>query len=225
MIVVLEAGGPITMEAWKDEVEAIVMAWYPGMEGGHAIGDLLFGDANVAGRLPQTWPVKLEDEPLFGNHQDETVYEYFHGYRHFDEEEIEPLFPFGFGLSYTAFELSNLVVPCEAVTEKGRMVLTVDVTNTGDREGVAVPQAYVSYPQTTARRPARELKGFGRVELAAGETATVEIPILVADLAYWDAETSAWVVEHVEHAVSVGQSARDLPLTATFRVADEGVER
>jgi len=223
-VVVMEAGGPITMEKWKKSADAIVMAWYPGMEGGRAIADVLFGDENFTGRLVQTWPVKWEDEPEFGNHQDETKFEYYHGYRHFDHKGIEPLFPFGFGLSYTTFAYSNLVLPCQAITPAGRLVVTVDVENTGAVDGVAVPQLYVGYPETGAKRPQKELKGFAGVALKAGEKVTVEIPVNIRDLAYFDAKKHAWVVEKVRHELHVGADAGDLPLSGEVTVGDEGVE-
>jgi beta-glucosidase len=223
-VVVMEAGGPITMERWRDQVDAIVMAWYPGMEGGRAIGDLLFGTVAPSGRLVQTWPRAWEDEPAFGNHQDETVFEYYHGYRHFDHLGIEPLYPFGYGLSTTSFAYSNLKVPCEVVTPGGRVVLTLEVENTGSRAGVAVPQAYVGVPGTQARRPLRQLAGFARVELQPGQKATVEIPLRVPDLAYWDVSSHAWKVEELEHVVQVGANERDLPLAGSFVVGDQGRE-
>ena len=224
-VVVMEAGGPITMEKWKSSADAIVMAWYPGMEGGRAIADVLFGDVNFSGRLVQTWPVKWKDEPEFGNHQDETKYEYLHGYRHFDEHGIEPLHPFGSGLSYTTFEYSNLRVPCQVVSPAGRLVVSVDIENTGVRSGVEVPQVYVSYPQSAARRPPRELKGFARVELGAGEKMTVEIPVRIPDLAYFDTVTHDWVVEEVTHTVHVGPNAGELPLSGDFVIGSQGVVR
>ncbi len=223
-VVVMEAGGPITMEKWKGAADAIVMAWYPGMEGGKALGELLFGDENFSGRLVQTWPVKWEDEPEFGNHQDQTEFEYLHGYRHFDGKGIAPLFPFGFGLSYTSFELSNLVIPCEVVTPSGRLVVAVDVENTGERKGVEVVQAYVGYPSTKVRRPNKELKGFARVELAPGEKKTLEIPIRIPDLAYFDKDKHKWVVEQGEHVLYVGTDAITLPLQGTFVIGPEGKE-
>jgi len=223
-VVVMEAGGPLTMERWRGQVDAIVMAWYPGMEGGRAIGDLLFGTVAPSGRLVQTWPKTWEDEPAFGNHQDETVFEYYHGYRHFDHAGIEPLFPFGFGLSTTTFAFSNLQLPCEVVTPGGRVVVTLDVENTGTRAGVAIPQLYVGVPDTAVRRPLKQLAGFARVELQPGEKATVEIPVRVPDLAYWDVTTHAWVVEKKEHRVEVGANERDLPLSGSFLVGDEGKE-
>jgi beta-glucosidase len=224
-IVVIEAGGPITMEAWKQSADGIVMAWYPGMEGGRAIADVLFGDVNFSGRLVQTWPRGWDDEPLFGNHQDETEYEFLHGYRHFDEYDIEPLFPFGFGLSYTTFEFSNLVIPCAVATSEARFSVQVDVENTGEVAGVAVPQLYVSYPHSTQRRPPKELKGFARVELKPGEKKTVDIPLRIRDLAYFDVGKHGWVVEETEHLIQVGPDAQELPLSASLLVGGEGVER
>ena len=224
-VVVLEAGGPITMEAWRDQVDAVVMAWYPGMEGGHAIAEVLFGDVAPSGRVVQTWPRRVEDAPEFGNHQDETVYDFYHGYRHVDHTGVAPLFPFGHGLTYTSFAYRDLRIPCEAVTPAGSVVVSLEVENTGGRTGVAVPQLYVSVPETTARRPQRELKGFARVELAAGETRRVEIPVRVPDLAYWDTETHAWVVERTTYEIQVGPDAGTLPLTGSFVVAEQGVPR
>jgi beta-glucosidase len=224
VVVVLEAGGPITMQRWQDAADAIVMAWYPGMEGGNAIGAVLFGDVNPSGRLVQTWPKRWEDEPEFGNHQEETVMEYYHGYRHFDHEGIEPLYPFGFGLSYTDFAYTNLTVPCETITQAGRLVVTLDVENTGTRAGVAVPQLYVGVPDTAARRPVKQLAGFARVELQPGEKKTVEIPVRVPDLAYWDVTKHGWVVEKKAHRVDVGPNQRDLPLSGSFLVGDQGKE-
>ena len=223
-IVILEAGGPITMEDWKDSADAIVMAWYPGMEGGHAMGDLLFGDVAFTGRLVQTWPVQEADEPEFGNKLSETEFAYLHGYRHFDDTGVAPLYPFGYGLSTTSFDYSDLVVPCAVVTPEARLVVSVVVENTGERPGVAVPQVYVGYPNTSARRPEKELKGFARVALDPGEKRTVEIPIRIPDLAYWDVDSGAWVVEAVAHDLFVGPNAGDLPLSASFLVGSEGQE-
>jgi beta-glucosidase len=221
-VVVIEAGGPITMEGWKNDADAIVMAWYPGMEGGTAIASLLFGDENFTGRLPQTWPVRWEDCPEFGNKLSETVFDYYHGYRHFDHHDIEPLFPFAFGLSYTTFQMSNLHIPCSTITPDARLVVQVDVENTGDREGVAVPLLFVSYPDTTVRRPSKEFKGFARVQLQPGEKATVSIELDARDLAYFDAATNQWVVELARHQVLMGDHARNLPLAGEFHVGSQG---
>ncbi len=222
VIVVLEAGGPITMERWLDKADAIVMAWYPGMEGGNAIADILFGAEVPSGRLVQTWPRRVEDAPVFGNHLDETEFDYFHGYRHVDQIGVEPQFPFGFGLSTTTFAYENLSVPCTQVTPAGKLDITLEVENTGSRPGVAVPQLYVAVPETAARRPKKELKGFARVELAPGERKKVTITVRVPDLAYWDTSSHAWVVERLLHEVYVGAHSGDLPLKGSFTVGDTG---
>jgi len=224
-VVVIEAGGPITMEKWVDKAHAVVMAWYPGMEGGRAMAELLFGDENFSGRLVQTWPVKWKDEPEFGNHQDETEFLYYHGYRHFDEEGIEPLFPFGFGLSYTSFEYSNLELPCATVTPQALFTVSLDVENKGARTGTAVPQLYVGYPETGVRRPLKELKGFARVSLEPGEKKRVEIPVRMRDLAYFDSEAHEWVVEMKPHEILVGPHAGELPLSGSFDVGSKGTLR
>ncbi|HIN85869.1 MAG TPA: glycosyl hydrolase, partial [Myxococcales bacterium] len=166
----------------------------------------------------QNWPKTLEDEPVFGNHQAETDFNYFHGYRHFDENDIEPLFPFGFGLSYTSFELSNLVLSDTKVNESDSLSVTVDVKNAGKRRGVEVVQLYASYPNTLVRRAKMELKGYARVELDADETKTVTIQLSVADLAYYDMEQKKWRVEALAHRIHVGRNARDLPLVGEVAV-------
>ncbi|MBM4397399.1 MAG: glycoside hydrolase family 3 C-terminal domain-containing protein [Deltaproteobacteria bacterium] len=223
-VVVIEAGGPITMERWIGDADAIVMAWYPGMEGGRALADVLFGDFDFSGRLVQTWPKRWEDEPAFGNHQAETEMDYWHGYRHFDKTGVEPLFPFGFGLSYSTFSHSNLRIPCGTITPGGLLRVTADVKNTGARAGSEVVQAYVSTPDTTRRRFVKELKGFARVTLSPDETRTVEIPIRIPDLATWDTGTKSWLVEPIRHEVRVGPNARDLPLSGSFVVGPAGKE-
>jgi beta-glucosidase len=222
VIVVIKAGGPVTMERWRMHADAIVMAWYPGMEGGRAIADVLFGDANFEGRVPQTWPRQEEDLPEFGNKQAETVFDYYHGYRHFDYHGLEPLFPFGYGLSYTDFAFANLSLPCAAITPAGELSVELEVENTGAMAGVAVPQLYVSMPDSTARRPVKELKGFARVALAPGERKTVTIPLRIPDLAYFDAARGAFVVERGEYVLHVGPHAGELPLSARFTVAAVG---
>jgi beta-glucosidase len=219
-VVVLEGGGPISHAGWGDAAKGIVMAWYPGMVGGEAIADLLYGTANFSGRLPQTWPKALLGEALdpSGSNVPSFEFKYLHGYRLFDKEAIEPLYPFGYGLSYTTFEYANASVPCSSVTRDGLVRLRVDVTNTGTVAGDEVVQVYIGYPNTAQRRPVKEFKSAVRVRRDPGQTGTVEIPLQVKDWAYFDVAQDNWVVEPVAHEIWVGRNSRDLVLAGTVPV-------
>lgn len=217
-IVILEGGSAITVESWIDDVAALLMAWYPGQEGGHAIADLLFGDVDPSGKLPITMPRALEDLPPFVNDSEQVTYGYYHGYRHVDREGIAPRFPFGYGLSYTTFAYSNLVVADPTLPPGGTLRVNVDVTNTGDRAGDEIVQLYVSYDAPTVDRPLRELKGFARVALAPGETRTVTLDVAAEDLTYYDTTGGTWRYETAGYHVSVGPSSRQLLLSAAFEV-------
>jgi beta-glucosidase len=216
MVVVLEGGSVIDMP-WLAQVPAVVMAWYPGMDGGSALGELLFGDKSFSGKLPITWPKRWEDEPTFSSGAI-TQMDYYLGYRYFDHSAIAPLFPFGFGLSYAAFEYKNLQVPCSDASKDAVIDVSVDVTNTGSVQADETVFLFVSYPATTARRPAKELKGFYRVALDAGQTKRVTIALRVSDLKYWDMAMSRWNVESGPVKIMVGSSAAQLPLSDTFNV-------
>jgi beta-glucosidase len=217
-IVVLEGSGAITVETFVDQVGALLMAWYPGMEGGNAIAEVLFGDVNPSGKLPVTFPRSEAQLPAFVNDQDVVTYGFLHGYRYVDGKVYDPRFPFGYGSSYTTFAFSNLALDRGTATQAGRVHVSVDVTNTGTRAGDEVVQLYVSYPGSRVERAVRELKGFQRVSLRPGETRMVGMDLDVRDLAYWDAGTSSFVVEPLTYTVSVGDSSRDLPLAASFSV-------
>jgi beta-glucosidase len=221
MVVVMEGGSVIDMP-WLASVPAVVMAWYPGMVGGTALGKLLFGDANFSGKLPITWPKSLADEPTFADPSGRTTMDYYLGYRWFDNKGTQPLYPFGYGMSYTTFTYSNLQVPCSTVNQDGLVNVQVDVTNTGTAKGDEVVFLFVSYPNTKARRPAKELKGFYRVSLeamgTAGNSKRITIPLRVSDLKYWDMGMSKWVVESGAVKVMVGGSSATLPLSDTFMV-------
>jgi beta-glucosidase len=227
VIVVLEGGSVIDMP-WLSQVSAVVMAWYPGMVGGTSLGQLLFGKANFSGKLPISWPNALSDLPTF-NGGATTTMDYYLGYRYFDSNAGKtPLYAFGYGLSYTTFAYSNLVVPCATVTKPnfkatppttGSVVnVSVDVTNTGTVAGDEVVLLFVSYPTTTKKRSVKELKGFARVTLAAGAKQTVTIPVRVSDLKYWDSASSAWAVESGTVKVMVSGSSTNLTLNDTFTV-------
>ncbi|MFW6050795.1 MAG: beta-glucosidase [Myxococcota bacterium] len=218
-VVVLEGGSAITVDPWVDEVPAVVMAWYPGMEGGTALAELLVGDANFSGKLPLTVPTSEDQLPPFDNESLEVTYGYFHGYRHLDREGAEPRFPFGHGLSYATFEYGSLSLEADLLGEDDVLRATFEVTNTGPVAGDEVAQLYVGHDGSAVERNVRELRAFERVSLEPGETATVTLEVPVRDLAYWDAGTQAWVVEAMDHVVEVGGSSRNLPLQAAFTVS------
>jgi beta-glucosidase len=216
-IVVLEGGSAIAMP-WVADVPAILMAWYPGQLGGNAIADVLFGDVNPSGKLPITFPVAEADLPPFDNVSLAVTYDYYHGYRHLDRNGTDPLFPFGFGLSYTTFQYSNLALARSTVHPRGRIRATVDVTNTGAVAGDEIAQLYVGALGSGVDRAVKELKAFARVHLEPGETRTVPFEVPAADLAFWDVAASRWEIEPISYRVRVGASSRDLPLEATFAV-------
>jgi beta-glucosidase len=218
-IVVLEGGSAITMEGWVDEVAAIAMAWYPGLEGGNAIADVLFGDVDPSGKLPVTFPRSADQLPPFNYTIPAVTYGYYHGYRYVDHNGFEPRYPFGFGLSYTAFAFDELTLAESTIRPDGVLHAGVAVTNTGTVDGDEVVQLYVSYEGSAVDRPVRELKAFQRVHLNAGETKTVALDVAANDLAYWDVDTAAWKIEDIQYVAQVGDSSRDLPLTAQFRIA------
>lgn len=218
-IIVLEGGGAITMGDWVPDIEALLMVWYPGQMGGHAIADLLFGIANPSGKLPITFPTSLDQLPEFDNESLAVTYDYFHGYRYLDRNGTDPEFPFGFGLSYTRFSIHNLRAS-QAQAKAGDVVrFSVDVTNDGAVAGAEVVQLYVTYPDSSVERSVRELKGFAKVMLEPGATETVELELPVNDLAYYDVAASAWALEALEHQVLLGTSSRDLPLVTNLSVS------
>jgi beta-glucosidase len=219
-IVVLEGGSAIVVRPWVDAVEALVMAWYPGQEGGHAIADVLFGDVCPSGKLPLTIPRAASDLPPFVNDQATVTYGFLHGYRWVDAMGETPEFPFGFGLSYTAFSYANLKVDASALKHSagGALSTTFDVKNTGSVAGDEIAELYVGYLGSTIMRPPKDLKAFQRVHLAPGETKTVSLQVNAQDLSYWDVSKSAWVIEPIAYTVQVGGSSRDLPLEASFSV-------
>ena len=220
-IVVLEGGSAIITEAWKDKVAAMLMAWYPGMEGGNAIAEVLFGEVNPSGKLPILFPQSPEQLPHFDNRARQIEYGFYHGYRKFDKEGLEPAFPFGFGLSYTSYQYGNLRLSEESIGQSGKLIVRVDVTNVGDRAGEEVVQLYVGYHGSKVDRSVKELKGFCRVALQPGETKTVTLELRAQDLAYYNMNTNAWEVEEIEYTAWVGPSSRpeDLQLRETFRIA------
>jgi beta-glucosidase len=167
--------------------------------------------------VAMTWPKSWDDEPPFNNKAEETVMPFLHGYRYFDDKGIEPLYPFGYGLSYTTFKYSNLQVPCSDITGKGVIDVKVDVSNTGDMDGDAVAYLFVGYPKSKVQRAKKDLKGFQRVSLKAGQTKRITIQLHISDLEWWN-EPSGFEVEKTTYEIMVGGSSVDLPLKDSFVV-------
>ena len=207
-VVVLEGGSAIEVEDWLDDVDALLMAWYPGREGGHAIARVLFGLVNPSGHLPVSFPRSMKQLMDWDVTSLDVAHDLFHGYRYLDHHQLEPRFPFGFGLSYTSFSAANL----QAQRHDDGFLLRCDVSNRGDRAGACVLQVYVAVVASAVERVPRELKQFARVELAAGETATVELSVTDADLCYFDTGVGDFVLETCGYQFQVGFSSRDLPL-------------
>jgi beta-glucosidase len=212
-IVVIAAGAPVTMTRWIAQVPAVVYAWYGGQEAGHAIGDVLFGAVNPSGKLPVTFPKALQDSPAYAHYPGENLHvDYaegiYVGYRGFDKNNVEPLFPFGYGLSYTTFEYSGLKIAFPTVT--------VSVRNSGPRAGAEVVQLYLQPPPARVDRPVKELKGFGRVMLEPGETKTASFTLDESALSYYDSAVHDWVAQSGRFTVLVGASSRDIRAKGEF---------
>ncbi len=219
-IVVLNTGSPVTMD-WLDQVAAVVQAWYPGQELGNAVADVLFGDVNPSGKLPQTFPKRLRDNPAYLNYPGENGLVYygegiFVGYRYYDEKGIEPLFPFGHGLSYTTFAYGNLGLDAAEYLPGDEIRISVDVANSGERAGKEIVQLYVRDVECRLARPEKELKAFAKVALEPGESKTVTFTLDQDALSFYDPAREQWVAEAGEFQVLVGSSARDIRLTERF---------
>jgi beta-glucosidase len=229
MVVVLE-GGSVIEVPWLNQVPALVMAWYPGQRGGEALGDLLFGEVNgvsynFGGKLPFTWGTHDQYGDPFDGPGGATPFNYYIGYRYFDHNGLTPVFPFGAGLSYTTFEISNLQLGCSTMTKGSVLPVVVNVKNTGTVAGDEIVMVFVSFPNTTVtrRQGQKELKGFARVSLAAGQAKQVTIPVRLSDLDYFQqdsptAQTGHWAVEGGPVKIMVGDSSTNLPLSGMVTV-------
>ncbi len=218
-IVVLISGSPIGMEGWIDNIPALIEAWYPGMEGGHAIANILFGDVNPSGKLPITFPKKLSDSPAHKSTRtfpgDESVFYdegIFVGYRHFDTNGIEPLFPFGYGLSYTTFKYENMKINPDKISNNEKFTVSVDVTNSGECTGAEITQLYVQDVEASIERPLKELKGFKKIHLNPGETKEITFELGMEDLSFYDENNNGWKAEKGFFNILIGSSSRDIRL-------------
>ena len=211
-VLVLLNGSALAVNWAADNIPAIVEAWYPGQAGGDAIADVLFGDYNPAGRLPVTFYESVKDLPPFEDYRMEgRTYRYFRG---------EPLFPFGYGLSYTTFEFDNLRIDPSEVGVRGQFAVSVDVTNTGDRAGDEAVQLYIRHRAATVPRPIKELKGFKRISLQPGERKTVTFALHTNQLGYYD-EEMRFVVRPGTVEIMVGYSSQHLPLSGTLEITGQ----
>ncbi len=214
-IVVLMGGGAIDMTQWVDKAPAILQAWYPGLEGGNALAKIIFGEVNPSGKLPMTFPKKLEDHPShkLGEYPGDSVYVNYYddiyvGYRYFDTYKTEPQFAFGHGLSYTSFEYSNLKL---SAAGKGA-TLSFTIKNTGKLAGAEVAQVYVKQLHPSLPRPEKELKGFKKISLQPGESKTVTIALNENAFQYYDDIKNEWVKEKGSYDILVGGSSRSIKL-------------
>jgi beta-glucosidase len=223
-VVVVNAGSPVTMD-WVDRVPAVLDVWYPGQELGNALADVLFGDVNPSGKLPTTFPKRIEDNPAYLNYpgeNGEVLYGegIFVGYRYYDRKRIEPRFAFGHGLSYTRFEYGELRLGRERVGADDELEVSVEVTNAGKRAGSEVVQLYLCDLECSLARPDQELRGFEKVVLEPGETKTARFTLDRRALSFYDPAQEGWVAEPGEFEVRVGSSSRDIRARARFALED-----
>jgi beta-glucosidase len=222
-VVVLNNGSPLAMSGWLSHVPAVLEAWFPGQECGNAIAEVLLGRVNPSGKLPDSFPQKLADNPAYPYYPGsggKVLYaeDIFVGYRHYDKNRIEPLFPFGFGLSYTTFEYSNLNIMQSACHSSSapEIIVEVDIQNTGRRNGKEVVQLYVGDLKSSLPRPPKELKGFQKVALQRGQKTTLRFELDKAAFSYYNPLRKCWVVEPGEFEILVGSSSRDIRLRGTI---------
>jgi beta-glucosidase len=224
--VVLTSGGSVATAGWLDRVPAFLESWYGGSEAGKALADVLAGRTNPSGKLPITWWKRAQDNPTWNNyyepagsrdvHYREGIFIGYRAYGH--NSQPAPLFPFGYGLSYTTFAFSNLSVSPQTASPDSPITVSFDVKNTGSRAGSEVGEVYVSDPSATVPRPEIELKGFQRVTLNPGETKHLSFKLDKRSLAYWDVKSNGWKVDPGTFVVSVGDSSKNLPLKEKFTV-------
>jgi beta-glucosidase len=230
-IVIINSGGNVEMHRWLEKVPALLHAWYPGQEGGNALAKILFGDVDPSAKLPVTFEANKNDNPAFESypsddggesvHYDEGV---FVGYRGYDHLGTDPLFPFGFGLSYTEFEYSNLRIEAGNPKDPGNLKVSFEIRNSGERAGAEVAQLYVAPSQPAVERPVRELKGFAKVYLLPGERKQITLPLDRRSFAYFDSRTSQWKTDSGRYRISIGASSRDLRINQDLEITVAGSE-
>ncbi|HBC86669.1 MAG TPA: hypothetical protein DCZ94_06935 [Lentisphaeria bacterium] len=225
VVAVVYAGGNVEMESWLEKVNALLYVWYPGQEGGAAISEILFGKTNPSGKLPATFESKPEDRSSFNCYNDDDKDNRIQmadgvmtGYRHFDSRKIKPLFPFGFGLSYTAFNYGNFRMSANKMKSTGKIRLSFNITNTGGMAGAESCQLYIGDVEASLLRPVKELKDFARVELQPGESKTINFDITVSMLRYFNPDLKKWIAEPGDFKAYLGASCEDIKFVETFKL-------
>lgn len=231
--VVVNVSGNAVAMPWADKVPAILQAWFLGSESGNSLADVIFGHVNPSGKLPMTFPVRLDDVAAHAvgeypgtKRADSDIVDIRYnegvlvGYRWFDTKKIRPLFAFGHGLSYTTFGYGKLSADASKIGPDGAMTLSVDVTNTGSRAGAETVQLYISDTKASVKRPAKELKNFAKIYLEPGQTKTVTFTVRPSDLAFFDAGAHAWKAEPGEFRAHVGAASDDIRSSLRFALTD-----
>jgi beta-glucosidase len=222
VIVVITAGGNVDMSAWIDRVPAILQAWYPGQEGGAALADILFGDYSPSGKLPASFERRWQDNPTFHSYYEQAdkrvAYSegIFLGYRYYDRSKTKPLFPFGFGLSYTNFQYRDLQISPRESSSPDSVAVSFDVKNVGHRAGAEVAELYVGDSHSSVPRPVKELKSFARVVLQPGEERKVSLTLNRRSFAYYDVKNKDWAAEPGPFSILVGSSSAQIELSGSF---------
>ena len=226
VIVVLSAGGGVDMTRWIDKVPVLLDAWYPGQEGGRALSQILFGEVSPSGKLPVSFERRWEDNPTYhsyypqkGDQRIAYTEGIFLGYRHFDQSAVKPLFPFGFGLSYTQFAYSHLQVEPAEKGGKALAKVSFEIKNTGSREGAEIAQLYVGDTHASVPRPPKELKGFAKINLRPGESKLVTLTLDRRAFSFYDARKHDWNAEPGDFGIFVGNSSADIRLRGSFRLS------
>jgi hypothetical protein len=229
-IVILNAGGNVATASWIGNAKALLHAWYTGQEGGTAIGEILFGITNPSGKLPASFEKKWADNPVFNSYYDPLGTKHVAytenlmvGYRYYDTKNVEPLFPFGYGLSYTNFDYSNLKISSDQTDEPNSVRVSFDVTNTGGVSGAEVAQLYIGQPAAQVVRPVHELKGFSKVYLNSGEKRTITLKLDSASFSYFKLKKRAFGYDAGIFNIEVGSSSRDIRLKGTVTLAIKDV--
>jgi len=223
-IVVIIAGAPFDINTIEEKSSALVWSWFNGSEGGNALADVLLGNVNPSGKLPWTMPKKLEDSPAHATNSfpgDESV-TYSEGilvgYRWFDTKNIEPLYPFGYGLSYTNFEFSGLKTDKEVYNTSDIIEVTFSLKNSGVMDGKEVAQLYISNPDSQVEKAAQELKGFKKVFVKSGASENVTILLSAKELAYYNEVKKEWLVEPGTYNIKIGNSSRDIKSEVSIKI-------